>query len=745
MNLRVQVVIAAVAFGGTAIGAHAHAHQGGPGHHSHEGSAEGMTSSLAAVQALRPPALERLPTGAIKPAGWLKDELMLQAKGISGQLPYFWHFINQSSWASETGKTGPAGGEFVPYYIRGLMPLSFQVEDDNLVALRERYTSFILGHQNISSEGAGWLGPEIPRNENIKTHAPPAQGIVSKYWAMQALESVAEGDPTKTQEIVAGLVANSKQLFTQLSQNDPPLNASKWGFARYSDCIVGLQWLIDQGAADASPFLWDLMKLVRTQADAIMAGVSEADGGGYDWESWFEEGDPFAWGNDGEKTGAVHLRRHGVDIGEAMKIGALWWRVSGKERDRNNPYTALMWGEKYLHMSDGMYFADEEVTYQGSGPQPSGNWSGGHTAGRGTETCSIVETMQSMRFSYEITGNVTFMDRLEQLAFNSLPAALWPDVTANVYHHRSNQISCGGQYGFNLFYCCTSNVHQGWPYFVLGQVQTTPNGTVVVSGYAPTTTTLPKGAGTVNVTGTYPFADSVTITVSQPAKLSLRVPCWSEGATVTADGGQALKAPPCAHFHVAAKASVAVTFINEVRVYTWHANTVDGSFTNNTAGGAKAAPSEGAIEVHRGALTYALRPNESVKESVIGCIGGQPDGRYGWNCSDLPGGAQPQFPAIKSRDVSLAATGANWSYGLLRSSFEFVAGGADALTPIPFAVDVPPPCKITVKGRFLRNWTNAAVPPPGPLDFQEAPLETLELVPFGATNIRISVFPELVA
>ena len=50
---------------------------------------------------------------------------------------------------------------------------------------------------------------------------------------------------------------------------------------------------------------------------------------------------------------------------------------------------------------------------------------------------------------------------------------------------------------------------------------------------------------------------------------------------------------------------------------------------------------------------------------VIGCIGGQPDGRYGWNCSGLPGGARPQFPAIKSRDVSLAATGANWSYGLL--------------------------------------------------------------------------------
>ena len=36
------------------------------------------------------------------------------------------------------------------------MPLSYQVEDDNIVALRERYTSYILDHQNIT-DGAGWV------------------------------------------------------------------------------------------------------------------------------------------------------------------------------------------------------------------------------------------------------------------------------------------------------------------------------------------------------------------------------------------------------------------------------------------------------------------------------------------------------------------------------------------------------------------------------------------------------------
>ena len=277
------------------------------------GSAASAASAASApAKALRPPALTLLPTGAIKPTGWLLDELQLQAKGISGYLPYFWHFINGSEW-SGGGEHGAAGGEFVPYYIRGLMPLSFQVEDDNILALRDRYTSYILDHQNIT-DGAGWLGPEIPRDENINVHAPAAQGLVAKYWAVQALESVAEGDPVLAPRITEAIVASHRQFFEQFGADDPPMNASKWGFARYSDAIVGIQWLLDRGVGDSpdAAFLWDLMALIRTQSDGIMANVSEADGGGYDWETWFEEGDPFAWGNDGEKTGAVHLRRHGT-------------------------------------------------------------------------------------------------------------------------------------------------------------------------------------------------------------------------------------------------------------------------------------------------------------------------------------------------------------------------------------------------------------------------------------------------
>ena len=173
-----------------------------------------------------------------------------------------------------------------------------------------------------------------------------------------------------------------------------------------------------------------------------------------------------------------HLLRHGVDIGEAMKTGALWWRVNGSDYDFNNGQAALDWMDDYLHMADGMFYADEIV----NGP---------NTPSRGTETCSVVETMFSLRTYYEVTGNITFMDRLEQLAFNALPAALWPDVTANVYHHASNQITANEHpWSYDLYFCCSANVHQGWPKFMYSAVQYDVGGAVVVSGYSPSTTEL---------------------------------------------------------------------------------------------------------------------------------------------------------------------------------------------------------------------------------------------------------------
>ena len=62
---------------------------------------------------------------------------------------------------------------------------------------------------------------------------------------VEALESYAEATTAENATaVIAALVAHHKQMHAQLSAQAPPMNATKWGFGRYSDAIVGIQWLL---------------------------------------------------------------------------------------------------------------------------------------------------------------------------------------------------------------------------------------------------------------------------------------------------------------------------------------------------------------------------------------------------------------------------------------------------------------------------------------------------------------------
>ena len=268
-------------------------------------------------QRLRPPSLLRLPTGATKPLGWLKDELTLQARGLSGQLPSFWVYFVNSSWLGQKGRDPQ---QFLPYYMQGAVPLSYQLDDANLARIRDGYISYIMEHQNTSS--AAFLGPEIVASDPHE--------YWSKYDMIEAFEYYAEAEPTKGAAIKAALVKHQRALYAALTANAPDFNSSRWGVDRYSDGIIGIEWLLDQGEGDTpdGKFLWDLLRLLRTEADELMAARD------HDWESWFAEDlpngfstgstSPFNYsakaqslGGQGDATGFIHLLRHGVDIGQA--------------------------------------------------------------------------------------------------------------------------------------------------------------------------------------------------------------------------------------------------------------------------------------------------------------------------------------------------------------------------------------------------------------------------------------------
>ena len=94
-------------------------------------------------------------------------------------------------------------------------------------------------------------------------------------------------------------------------------------------------------------------------------------------------------------------------------------------------------------------------------------------------------------------------------------------------------------------------------------------------------------------------------------------------------------------------------------------------------------------------------------------------------------------------------TDTNWAVGLqldltrpLNESLTFHQGQVGTL---PFSPDSYP-TSVTVKGRAIEGWvevTNAAGAPPQSPVTSTAPLMDLLLIPYGATDLRISEFPTL--
>ena len=46
--------------------------------------------------------------------------------------------------------------------------------------------------------------------------------------------------------VAVALVRHMTALFGAMGSNKPDFNASRWGVDRYSDGLVGIQWLLDQ-------------------------------------------------------------------------------------------------------------------------------------------------------------------------------------------------------------------------------------------------------------------------------------------------------------------------------------------------------------------------------------------------------------------------------------------------------------------------------------------------------------------
>jgi len=105
---------------------------------------------------LFPNAYIKLPLGTVKPAGWLMSQLENQAAGLTGNLDDFWPDLVNSSWRGGNGEAWERG----PYFLDGLVPLAFLLNDERLISKVKTWIEPILA----SSSDTGWYGPARNRD-----------------------------------------------------------------------------------------------------------------------------------------------------------------------------------------------------------------------------------------------------------------------------------------------------------------------------------------------------------------------------------------------------------------------------------------------------------------------------------------------------------------------------------------------------------------------------------------------------
>ena len=451
---------------------------------------------------LAPNAFYPLPLGSIRPTGWLRAQLLIQANGLGGHLDETWPDVGPNSgWLGGSGESWERG----PYFLDGLVPLAYQLDDARLKAKAQKFIDWTLTHQQPN----GNFGPTSnndwwPRMVMLK--------VLTQYY-----------EATSDLRVLPFLT----RYFAYQLPTLPSRPLQDWGKFRWQDNALTALWLYNRTGKTS---LLTLVRLLHTQ--------------GFDWQQNFADfrhtqrmtAEQLHLPEGGLSD--LALATHGVNNGQAIKAAPVWSILTNNPADRAAVHQMLSALDTYHGLPNGMFSCDEHF----AGRNPS----------QGSELCTVVETMFSLEQSLAILGDPTLGDRLELLAFNALPGAFTDDMWAHQYNQEPNQVECSlhhkpwttdgpesNLYGLDPnFGCCTANFHQGWPKFTASLWMASADDGLAATAYSPSTvTTTVRGVPiTLHEDTEYPFREHIRLAVNPASPtafpLHLRIPAWATNATL---------------------------------------------------------------------------------------------------------------------------------------------------------------------------------------------------------------------
>lgn len=451
-----------------------------------------------------------LPLGAVKPNGWLLNQLKLQSQGLTGHLEEFWDSVGSySGWLGGTGENWERG----PYYLDGLLPLAYLIDDTVLKEKAQKWIEWAIESQNED----GNFGPVTnsdwwPRMVMLK--------VLIQYFELTGDERV---------------IRLMTKYFAFIKENIKKSPLFSWGEARGGELVYSIFWLYNRVG---EKWLIDLAEVIFKQAknwtDIFTDFPFRRPTGFYYKFEGFEKAEQYI---------TQYHATHVVNTAMALKEPGLYYQLSGDIKHKEAVYKGIMSLKECHGQVTGMFSGDEHL----NGTNPT----------QGTELCSVVEYMFTLQVLLEVFNDVQFADILERVAYNALPATITSDFWAHQYVQQVNQVlvSKAERNWYNNndeanlfglephFGCCLANMHQGWPKFVKTLWMATNDNGLAAVVYAPSCVNA-KVADNVSVKideeTNYPFDDTIVFTVSAEKDvffpLKLRIPSWCDNASVSVNG-----------------------------------------------------------------------------------------------------------------------------------------------------------------------------------------------------------------
>ena len=430
----------------------------------------------------------------VKPKGWLRNQLMIQANGLSGNLDKVWPDIRDSAWIGGDRE----GWERVPYWLDGFIPLAYLLEDQNLIRRAKNYIDAIIEAQ----QDDGWICPCT--KDQRATYDTWATQLISKVLTVY-YECSGDGRIPKV------IYDTLKNYYELLKSNE--IHLFNWAQYRWYETLIAIDFIYNRCKED---WLLELASILKAQ--------------GIDYNTLTDQ-----WKRP---INAWRWNTHIVNLMMMLKYEALSCKLLGSE------YT-----DAAEQLRDILY------TYNGT---PVELFTGdeclsGLSPIQGTELCAVVELMYSYELLFAYTGDNKWAERLEVLAFNALPATLSDDMWAHQYVQMSNQIACERFPGRSLFRtngadahifglepnfgCCTANFNQGWPKFALSAFMY--NGDTVINSVA-IPTVLDTENQTIVLETNYPFENCMKYTVEarKDFTFKIRVPSFAQNIQVNGASSQ---------------------------------------------------------------------------------------------------------------------------------------------------------------------------------------------------------------